>query len=116
MPTSGSETVLPRRRRQRARGEAGAAADPPETDEGKAVYFMIADAQGPHPRSVDVDVVCARAFAGQKICQPALTDAEIETLEILADPELVRQIRRGERDASAGRVVEWKKGHAGRAK
>ena len=36
--------------------EAGPAG-PPLTDECRAVYFMIADAQGPHPESVGLDTV-----------------------------------------------------------
>ena len=55
-----------------------------------------------------------RALDGQ---QAAAKDAEyaegcIETLEILADPDLVEQIRESEADLRAGRVVPWVKGGA----
>ena len=102
----------PRRRRRMLSGRAGGSgpAGPPATDEGKAAYFMIADAQGPHPESVDLDTVPRQVFAGQKVRRPALTEGEIETLEILADPEAVRQLRLAARDVREGRFVEWKNG------
>ena len=102
----------PGRRRRMLSGRAGGSghAGPPATDEGKAAYFMIADAQGPYPESVDLDTVPRQVFAGQKVRRPALTEGEIETLEILADPEAVRQLRLAARDVRAGRFVEWKDG------
>ena len=39
-------------------------------------------------------------------------ESVIETLDILADPDLAMQIREGEADIRAGRVVPWVKGRA----
>ena len=115
MAGRGAREAAQRQGRGRGRmqgGRAGASghAGPPATDEGKAAYFMIADARGPHPESVDLDTVSKRVFAAQKVCRPALTEGEIETLEILADPEAVRQLRLAARDVREGRLVEWNGG------
>ena len=99
-----------RGRMQGGRAGVSGHAGPPATDECKAAYFMIADARGPYPESVDPDTVPRRVFAGQKVCRPALTEGEIETLEILADPEAVRQLRLAARDVREGRLVEWNGG------
>ena len=104
------EAAPPLRRMRRRRAGESDPAELPATDEGKAAYFMIADARGQHPKSVGLETVSGRVFAGRQVCRPALDDGEIETLEILADPEAVRELQLAERDARAGRVVEWKKG------
>ena len=117
MAGRGAREAASRPRRRRGRmlgGRAGGFGPPgpPATDEGKAAYFMIADAQGPHPEGVDLDTVPRRVLAGQKVRRPALTEGEIETLEILADPEAIRQLRLAARDVREGRLVEWKDGSA----
>ena len=107
------EAAPERRRSSRRMLRIGAGpAGPPLTDEGRAVYFMIADAQGPHPESVGLGTVSRQVFAGQKVRRPALTEGEIETLEILADPNAVRQLRLAARDVREGRLVEWKNRNA----
>lgn len=45
-----------------------------------------------------LDTVSGRVLAGRQVCGPALDDGEIETLEILADPEAVRELQLAERD------------------
>ena len=60
------------------------------------------------------DEAIQRPFAG---LQAGAKDAEglesyIETLDILADPDLVEKIRESEADLRAGRVVPWVKGRA----
>lgn len=112
----GREAEPPQRRRRTRRGRAGepSPAGLPSTDEGRAAYFMIADARGPYPESVGLDTASGRVFAGRRVCRPVLSDGEIETLEILTDPEAVRELRLAERDVREGRVVEWKGDSAGR--
>ena len=109
---SGPEAPLLSRRRRVLRGSASEAGQEelPATDEGKAAYYMIADAQGRHPEAVAIYTVSGRVFDGQETYRPTLTEGEIETLEILADPEAVRQLELAARDVREGRVVEWKDG------
>lgn len=116
-PDSQDAPLLPRRRRILRGGGAGEAGreEPPATDEGRAAYYMIADAQGRHPEAVDIYAVSGRVFDGQEAYRPTLTEGEIETLEILADPDAVRQLELAARDVREGRVVEWKDESAGNA-
>lgn len=105
--------LLPRRRRPRRRMLRGSAGETgreelPATDEGKAAYCMIADAQGMHPEAVAIYAVSGRVFDGQEIYRPTLTEGEIETLEILSDPDAVRELEQAERDKREGRVVAWR--------
>ena len=49
-----------------------------------------------------------RAKAPESATSPPLSWSEVETMDILADEELMKDIEEGIEDIRAGRVVEWK--------
>ena len=48
----------------------------------------------------------------EAMVEAEIAESHIETLEILANPDLVRQIKESNKDIRAGRVVPWVKGTA----
>ena len=59
---------------------------------------------GPHPAQVGDGQGPAAAAAPAR----TLTWAEAETMDILADNDMMESIAEGREDAKAGRLVEWK--------
>ena len=74
--------------------------------EDAATFFLLADAAcSPHPVS-DIERIHVDVFEKQKKVRPARPPGLMDTIEIMRDPTLMRQLRAGIKE---GETIPWEK-------
>lgn len=74
--------------------------------EDAAAFFMLADAACSSHPVADIERVHVDVFEKQKSVQPVWPPGMIETIEIMRDPNMMRQIRAGMKE---GETIPWEK-------
>ena len=77
--------------------------------EDSATFFMLADATCSTRPTVDIKKIHVNVFSNLKITTPKLSKNTIETLEIMSDDDLLKELKRSKAEARKGEVISWKK-------
>ncbi len=73
------------------------------------VFFMLADAACSTRPKVDIEKIHIDVFKSKKIATPKINKNDLETLEILNDSELMKEIKMSQKETKKGGSVQWKK-------
>ena len=73
------------------------------------VFFMLADATCSTRPKVDIEKIHVDIFKRKKIATPKISKKDLETLEILKDPKLMKELKKSKAETRNGRSVSWKK-------
>lgn len=77
--------------------------------EDSATFFMLADATCSTRPTVDIEKIHVNVFSNRKITTPKLSKNIIETLEIMSDDDLLKELKLSRTEARKGKVILWKK-------
>lgn len=77
--------------------------------EDASVFFMLADATCSTKPTVDIEKIHVDVFRKEKKITPRISKGWMETLAILNDEELMKEIRLSKEETSRGRTISWKK-------
>ena len=72
-------------------------------------FFMFADATCSTRPTADIEKIHVNVFDKLEISIPKLSSADLETLEILYDKELMQEIELSKAEMKHGRSIPWKK-------
>ncbi len=72
-------------------------------------FFMLADAACSGRPAVDIEKIHVNIFKKGKIARPRLSEGQQETLEILNDAILMKELESSMAEAKEGRAVPWTK-------
>lgn len=81
----------------------------PQKDADREALLMLVDATCSARPAADIEKIHINVFKSKKIMLPKISRADMETLEILIDPELMKEIRMSKKDADDGKIVSWEK-------
>lgn len=70
-------------------------------------FFMLADSANPGGPDAPIERVRTNVFEKSKIVLPVISDADLASLEILSNPDMLRELRRRKQEAEEGMVVSW---------
>ena len=73
------------------------------------VFFMLADATCSIRPKVDIEKIHVDIFKRKKIVVPKISKGDLETLEILKDPQLMQELKKSKKETRQGRLTSWKK-------
>lgn len=73
------------------------------------LFFMFADATCSSRPTVNIEKIHIDVFSKGKIAKPKLSSSQQETLEILNDTELMKELQLSRKETKKGRTVLWKK-------
>ncbi len=79
------------------------------SNEDAATFFMLADATCPTRPTVNIERIHVDVFKKNKIVEPKNSSSVFETLMILSDKELLKEIKLSRSDTESGDTVPWKK-------
>ena len=75
--------------------------------EDRAAFFMLYDAAcSPRPAAA-IEKIHVDVFKNRRITPPEMSEGLVETVRIMADKALMRQIRESQKEVDAGLVVPW---------
>ena len=74
--------------------------------EDAAMFFMLADAAHSSRPVADIERVPVDVFENQRTVRPTRPPGLMDTIEIMQDPELMRQLRAG---MKGGETIPWEK-------
>ena len=74
-----------------------------------ALFFMFADATCTTQPTVNIERIHTNVFKNKKIAIPKIDKENLETLEILSDSELLKEIKMSQRAVEKNEVVPWEK-------
>lgn len=72
-------------------------------------FFMLADATCSSKPTVDIEKIHVDIFKTEKIVKPKLYENQQETLEILNDANLMKELKSSIKETKKGSAVSWKK-------
>ncbi|MCH7560088.1 MAG: hypothetical protein IIC67_01740 [Thaumarchaeota archaeon] len=73
------------------------------------LFFMLADATCSSRPTVNIEKIHVDIFKKEKMVIPKLSANQRETLEILNDVELMKELTLSRKETQKGRTVSWKK-------
>ncbi len=73
------------------------------------VFFMLADATCSARPKVDIEKIHIDVFKSKKIVIPEVNADDLETLEILNDSELMKEIKASQKATKKDGTIRWKK-------
>jgi len=73
------------------------------------LFFMLADATCSSRPTVDIEKIHVDIFRKAKMAIPKLSTNQRETLEILNDTELMKELTLSRKETKKGRTIPWKK-------
>ena len=73
------------------------------------LFFMLADATCSSRPTVNIEKIHVNIFKKEKMVIPKLSANQQETLEILNDVELMKELTLSRKETQKGRTVPWKK-------
>ena len=74
-----------------------------------ALFFMFADATCTTQPTVNIERIHTNVFKNKKIAAPKIDKENLETLEILSDSELLKEIKMSQRAVEKNEAVPWEK-------
>lgn len=73
------------------------------------LFFMLVDATCSSRPTVNIEKIHVNIFKKEKIVIPKLSANQQETLEILNDVELMKELKLSRKETQKGRTISWKK-------
>lgn len=73
------------------------------------LFFMLADATCSTRPTVDIEKIHVDIFKKEKMVTPKISESQKETLEILIDTGLMKELTSSRKETQKGRTVPWKK-------
>lgn len=73
------------------------------------LFFMLADATCSTKPMVNIEKIHVDIFKKEKMAIPKISANQKETLEILNDAELMKELTSSRKETQKGRTVSWKK-------
>ena len=72
-------------------------------------FFMLVDAAYSNRPAVDIEKIHMDVFKKRKIAIPKLSESQQETLEILNDRTMMKELKLSIADAKRGKTTPWEK-------
>ena len=73
------------------------------------LFFMFADATCTTQPTVNIERIHTNVFKNKKIATPKIDKESLETLEILSDSELLKEIKMSQKAVEKNEAVPWEK-------